>query len=89
MRRVFHFTEVLGIEKQKELVGNTSTDCFLYQAAIRDFLKVRTSYDVLPLSFRLIMLDNDLLIRTCVNILMQNSMITPPTLAAVPCATRD
>lgn len=46
--------------------------------AIREFLKVRTSYDVLPLSFRLIMLDNDLLIRTCVNILMQNSTI--PTL---------
>ncbi|KAF3770966.1 hypothetical protein M406DRAFT_97005 [Cryphonectria parasitica EP155] len=46
--------------------------------AIREFLKVRTSYDVLPLSFRLIMLDNDLLIRTCVNILMQNSIVSAP-----------
>lgn len=51
-------------------VGSPMTNCF--QTAIREFLKVRTSYDVLPLSFRLIMLDNDLLIRTCLNILMQN-----------------
>ncbi|PSS00775.1 hypothetical protein BD289DRAFT_7352 [Coniella lustricola] len=46
--------------------------------AIREFLKVRTSYDVLPLSFRLIILDNDLPIRTCVNILMQNSIVSAP-----------
>ncbi|KAF5131377.1 5'-AMP-activated protein kinase subunit gamma [Metarhizium anisopliae] len=41
--------------------------------AIRDFLKVRTSYDVLPLSFRLIVLDTDLLIKKTLNILIQNS----------------
>ncbi|KAG6356649.1 hypothetical protein INS49_014523 [Diaporthe citri] len=46
--------------------------------AIREFLKVRTSYDVLPLSFRLIVLDNDLLIRTSVNILMQNNIVSAP-----------
>ncbi|EEY21432.1 nuclear protein SNF4 [Verticillium alfalfae VaMs.102] len=40
--------------------------------AIREFLKVRTSYDVLPLSFRLIVLDNDLLIKKSLNILIQN-----------------
>jgi hypothetical protein len=45
------------------------------QRAIREFLKVRTSYDVLPLSFRLVILDNDLLIRRSVNILMQNSTL--------------
>lgn len=42
------------------------------QKAIRDFLKVRTSYDVLPLSFRLIVLDTDLLIKKTLNILIQN-----------------
>ncbi|KUI52634.1 Nuclear protein SNF4 [Cytospora mali] len=46
--------------------------------AIREFLKVRTSYDVLPLSFRLIILDNDLLIRRSVNILMQNNIVSAP-----------
>jgi 5'-AMP-activated protein kinase regulatory gamma subunit len=40
--------------------------------AIREFLKVRTSYDVLPLSFRLIVLDTDLLIKKSLNILIQN-----------------
>jgi hypothetical protein len=35
-------------------------------------LKRRTSYDVLPLSFRLIVLDNDLLIKKSLNILIQN-----------------
>lgn len=46
--------------------------------AIRDFLKVRTSYDVLPLSFRLIVLDTDLLIKKTLNILLQNSIVSAP-----------
>lgn len=45
----------------------------LSQRAIREFLKVRTSYDVLPLSFRLIVLDTSLLIKKSLNILIQNS----------------
>jgi len=39
---------------------------------IRAFLKVRTSYDVMPLSFRLIVLDTSLLVKKSLNILMQN-----------------
>ncbi|PHH74831.1 hypothetical protein CDD80_2818 [Ophiocordyceps camponoti-rufipedis] len=46
--------------------------------AIREFLKVRTSYDVLPLSFRLIVLDNDLLIKKSLNILIQNAIVSAP-----------
>ncbi|KAG6080142.1 hypothetical protein E4U15_003442 [Claviceps sp. LM218 group G6] len=46
--------------------------------AIREFLKVRTSYDVLPLSFRLIVLDTDLLIKKTLNILLQNSIVSAP-----------
>ncbi|KAM6519126.1 AMP-activated serine/threonine-protein kinase regulatory subunit [Fusarium falciforme] len=46
--------------------------------AIRDFLKVRTSYDVLPLSFRLIVLDTDLLIKKSIGILTQNSIVSAP-----------
>ncbi|KAH8664166.1 hypothetical protein BX600DRAFT_481424 [Xylariales sp. PMI_506] len=45
---------------------------------LRDFLRLRTSYDVLPLSFRLIVLDNDLLIRKSLNILIQNSIVSAP-----------
>ncbi|KAH7136430.1 nuclear protein SNF4 [Dactylonectria macrodidyma] len=46
--------------------------------SIREFLKVRTSYDVLPLSFRLIVLDTDLLIKKSLNILIQNSIVSAP-----------
>lgn len=49
----------------------------LAQTAIREFLRVRTSYDVLPLSFRLIVLDTDLLIKKSLNILIQNGASTP------------
>lgn len=41
------------------------------QRAIRAFLKVRTTYDVLPLSYRLIVLDTALLVRKSLNILIQ------------------
>lgn len=42
------------------------------QQRIRDFLKVRTSYDVLPLSFRLIVFDTSLLVKKSLTILTQN-----------------
>ena len=45
---------------------------------IREFLKIRTSYDVLPLSFRLIVLDTDLLIRKSLAILIQNGIVSAP-----------
>lgn len=48
-------------------------DYAVVQNGIREFLKIRTSYDVLPLSFRLIILDQDLLIKKSLNILIQNS----------------
>ncbi|KAI9898746.1 hypothetical protein N3K66_007106 [Trichothecium roseum] len=46
--------------------------------SIREFLKVRTSYDVTPMSFRLIVLDTDLLIKKSLNILIQNSIVSAP-----------
>lgn len=44
------------------------------QRAIRAFLKIRTSYDVLPLSFRLIVFDTALLVKKSLNTLIQNGM---------------
>ncbi|KAI9827791.1 MAG: AMP-activated serine/threonine-protein kinase regulatory subunit [Thelocarpon impressellum] len=46
--------------------------------AIRAFLKVRTSYDVLPLSFRLIIFDTTLLVKKSLNILLQNGIVSAP-----------
>ncbi|KAF2643826.1 nuclear protein SNF4 [Massarina eburnea CBS 473.64] len=46
--------------------------------SIRAFLKVRTSYDVLPLSFRLIVFDTALLVKKSLNILIQNGIVSAP-----------
>ncbi|ERF76476.1 5'-AMP-activated protein kinase subunit gamma [Endocarpon pusillum Z07020] len=46
--------------------------------AIRKFLKVRTSYDVLPLSFRLIIFDTALTVKESLNILVQNGIVSAP-----------
>jgi hypothetical protein len=52
------------------------------QRTIRAFLKSRTSYDVLPISYRLIVLDTALLVKKSLNILNQNGKraisATPP-----------
>jgi 5'-AMP-activated protein kinase regulatory gamma subunit len=49
-----------------------TTPTHIAQRTIRAFLKVRTSYDVLPLSFRLIVFDTALLVKKSLNILIQN-----------------
>jgi hypothetical protein len=54
------------------ILSYTMLSIILFQKAIREFLKVRTSYDVLPLSFRLIILNTDLLVKKSLNILIQN-----------------
>ncbi|MCJ1379959.1 AMP-activated serine/threonine-protein kinase regulatory subunit [Xylographa soralifera] len=46
--------------------------------SIRAFLKVRTSYDVLPLSFRLIVFDTSLLVKKSLAILNQNGIVSAP-----------
>ena len=42
------------------------------QKAMRNFLKARACYEVLPLSFRLIELDVSLTVKESLNILVQN-----------------
>ncbi|CCE65011.1 hypothetical protein TPHA_0J01900 [Tetrapisispora phaffii CBS 4417] len=46
--------------------------------AIRQVLKSKTSYDVLPVSFRLIVLDTSLLVKKALNVLLQNSIVSAP-----------
>jgi len=45
---------------------------------IRDFLRARTAYDVLPLSFRLIELDVSLTVKESLNILVQCGIVSAP-----------
>ncbi|CCE86807.1 Piso0_005320 [Millerozyma farinosa CBS 7064] len=46
--------------------------------AIRLFLQSKTSYDVLPVSYRLIVLDISLLVKKSLNILLQNNIVSAP-----------
>lgn len=46
--------------------------------SIRNFLRSKTSYDVLPVSFRLIVLDTALLVRKSLTILLQNGIVSAP-----------
>ncbi|KAK5137286.1 hypothetical protein LTR08_000256 [Meristemomyces frigidus] len=46
--------------------------------AIRAFLKVRTSYDVLPLSYRLIVFDTSLLVKKSLHTMSQQQIVSAP-----------
>lgn len=46
--------------------------------SIRLFLNSKTSYDVLPVSYRLIVLDTSLLVKKSLNILLQNNIVSAP-----------
>ncbi|TID30654.1 hypothetical protein CANINC_000810 [Pichia inconspicua] len=45
---------------------------------IRAFLKSKTSFDVLPVSYRLIVFDTSLLVKRALNVLLQNSIVSAP-----------
>lgn len=45
---------------------------------IRLFLKSKTSYDVLPVSFKLVVLDTTLLVKKSLTILLQNNIVSAP-----------
>lgn len=46
--------------------------------AIRLFLQSKTSYDVLPVSYRLVVLDTSLLVKKSLAILLQNNIVSAP-----------
>lgn len=46
--------------------------------AIRLFLQSKTSYDVLPVSYRLVVLDTSLLVKKSLDILLQNNIVSAP-----------
>ncbi|AMD21290.1 HER011Wp [Eremothecium sinecaudum] len=67
---------------EKVVVGSEGADVALEQKlaikSIRLFLKSKTSYDVLPVSYRLIVLDTSLLVKKSLNILLQNNIVSAP-----------
>ncbi|KAI5815510.1 hypothetical protein BZA77DRAFT_76998 [Pyronema omphalodes] len=64
--------------KPKEPLSQMDREQLEALHAIREFLKIRTSYDVLPVSFRLIILDTGLLVKKSLLILLQNGIVSAP-----------
>lgn len=66
------------------LSNDTSTEAIIDAeqrkglTAIQNFLKSKTSYDVLPVSFRLVVLDTSLLVKKSLTILLQNGIVSAP-----------
>lgn len=64
--------------------GAASTDALIDAeqrkglTAIQNFLKSKTSYDVLPVSFRLVVLDTSLLVKKSLTVLLQNGIVSAP-----------
>lgn len=58
--------------------GNVPLEQKFAMESIRAFLKSKTSYDVLPVSYRLIVLDTSLLVKKSLNVLLQNNIVSAP-----------
>lgn len=58
--------------------GSVSDDQRAALNIIREFLKSKTSFDVLPVSYRLIVFDTSLLVKRALNVLLQNSIVSAP-----------
>ena len=66
------------MNNQQDPVKNVKVEQKLALSAIRQVLKSKTSYDVLPVSFRLIVLDTALLVKKALNVLLQNNIVSAP-----------
>lgn len=66
------------LRKQRPTQSATDKEQLEALRAIRAFLRIRNSYDVLPLSFRLIVFDTSLLVKKSLNILIQNGIVSAP-----------
>ncbi|KAG4303162.1 hypothetical protein PCANB_000458 [Pneumocystis canis] len=54
--------------------------------SIRRFIRSKTCYDVLPMSFRMIVLDTELLVKKSLTILAQNNIVSAPMWNTKTCA---
>lgn len=77
--------------RERERSGRPRDRHVLALRSIRDFLRGRSSYDVLPVSFRLIVLDTKLVVKPALDVMWQAGVVsaplwqsTPPTLLGNP-----
>lgn len=71
-------TTTMELDSNKSSVSTISSEQRTALNIIREFLKSKTSFDVLPVSYRLIVFDTSLLVKRALNVLLQNSIVSAP-----------
>lgn len=70
--------------RERERSGRPKDKHALALRSIRDFLRGRSSYDVLPVSFRLIVLDTKLVVKPALEVMWQAGVVSAPLWQSTP-----
>ncbi|KAJ1019445.1 hypothetical protein NDA16_004562 [Ustilago loliicola] len=70
--------------REREKSGRPKDKHLLALRSIRDFLRGRSSYDVLPVSFRLIVLDTKLVVKPALDVMWQAGVVSAPLWQSTP-----
>lgn len=70
--------------RDREKSGRPKDKHLLALRSIRDFLRGRSSYDVLPVSFRLIVLDTKLVVKPALEVMWQAGVVSAPLWQSTP-----
>ncbi|KAN0061016.1 AMP-activated serine/threonine-protein kinase regulatory subunit [Thecaphora frezii] len=70
--------------KDRERASRTKDRHVLALRSIRHFLKGRSSYDVLPVSFRLVVLDTKLVVKPALDVMWQAGVVSAPLWQSTP-----
>ncbi|SPO22330.1 related to SNF4 - nuclear regulatory protein [Ustilago trichophora] len=70
--------------REREKSARPKDKHLLALRSIRDFLRGRSSYDVLPVSFRLIVLDTKLVVKPALDVMWQAGVVSAPLWQSTP-----
>ncbi|SAM78395.1 related to SNF4-nuclear regulatory protein [Ustilago bromivora] len=70
--------------REREKSGRPKDKHILALRSIRDFLRGRSSYDVLPVSFRLIVIDTKLVVKPALDVMWQAGVVSAPLWQSTP-----
>ncbi|EST06076.1 CBS domain protein [Kalmanozyma brasiliensis GHG001] len=70
--------------RERERSGRPKDKHILALRSIRDFLRGRSSYDVLPVSFRMIILDTKLVVKPALEVMWQAGVVSAPLWQSTP-----
>ncbi|TKY89417.1 hypothetical protein EX895_001948 [Sporisorium graminicola] len=72
------------VHRERERSSRPKDKHILALRSIRDFLRGRSSYDVLPVSFRLIVLDTKLVVKPALEVMWQAGVVSAPLWQSTP-----